>query len=198
MSFIARLRGMIEEKGRDRVIVDVNGVGYEVSVPGSTLARLGANGEAVALRTYTYVREDTIQLFGFLTQEELETFERLIGVSGIGPRGALAFLTEFTPGELAAAVDRQDVTAVARVKGVGRKTAERLVLELKGKLTATPSDGYVPAGAFAGDEAADMLASLNWTSAEIAAALASVPPAGALPVEERVRLALQRGGRFAG
>ncbi|HLZ72961.1 MAG TPA: Holliday junction branch migration protein RuvA [Dehalococcoidia bacterium] len=195
MTFIARLRGTIEEKGRDRVVVDVNGVGYEVSVPGSTLARLGAGGEAVTLRTFTYVREDTIQLFGFLTAEELETFERLLGVTGIGPRGALAFLTEFSPGELAAAVDRQDVTAVARVKGVGRKTAERLVLELRGKLSATPVDGYVPAGAFAGDEAADVLASLGWTSAEIAAALASVPAAGAMPVEERIRFALQKGGR---
>ncbi len=196
MSFIARLRGTIDEKGRDRVIVDVNGVGYELSVPGSTLARLGANGDAVTLRTYTYVREDTIQLFGFLSGEELETFERLLGVTGIGPRGALAFLTEFSPGELAAAVERQDITAVARVKGVGRKTAERLVLELKGKLSAAPADGYVPSGAFAGDEAADVLSSLNWTSTEIAAALAAVPPAGALPVEERVRLALQKGGRF--
>lgn len=196
MTFIARLRGTIEEKGRDRVIVDVQGVGYEVSVPGSTLARLGANGEPVALRTYTYVREDTIQLFGFLTQEELETFERLIAVSGIGPRGALAFLTEFSPGELAAAVEKHDTTALARVKGIGKRTAERLALDLKGKLTATPADGYVSAAAFAGDEAADVLASLGWTSAEIASALASVPPAGAAPVEDRVRLALRSGGRL--
>ena len=196
MSFIARLRGTIEEKGRDRVIVDVQGVGYEVSVPGSTLARLGAGGDPVALRTYTYLREDTLQLFGFLTQEELETFERLIGVSGIGPRGALAFLTEFSPGELAAAVEKHDTAALARVKGIGKRTAERLALDLKGKLTAAPADGYVSSAAFAGDEAADVLASLGWTGAEIAAALAAVPPAGAAPVEDRVRLALRNGGRL--
>lgn len=196
MTFIARLRGTIEEKGRDRVIVDVQGVGYELSVPGSTLARLGASGEPVTLRTFTYVREDTIQLFGFLTQEELETFERLIGVSGIGPRGALAFLTEFSPGELAAAVEKQDTTALARVKGVGKRTAERLALDLKGKLTAAPADGYVSSALFAGDEAADVLSSLGWTSAEIATALASVPAAGTAPVEDRVRLALRNGGRL--
>ncbi len=197
MTFIARLRGTIEEKGRDRVIVDVQGVGYEVSVPGSTLARLGANGEPVALRTYTYVRADTIQLFGFLTQEELETFERLIGVSGIGPRGALAFLTEFSPGELAAAVEKQDTAALARVKGIGKRTAERLALDLKGKLTATPADGYVSSAAFAGDEAAEFLASLSWSSAEIAAALARVPGPGQAPTEERVKLAIRALDRFA-
>ena len=167
-----------------------------MQVPGNTLARLGVNGEPVTLRTYTYVREDTIQLFGFLSSEELETFERLLGVSGIGPRGALAFLTEFSPGELAAAVERQDTAALARVKGVGKRTAERLALDLKGKLSAAPADGYVAAGAFAGDDAADALASLGLTSAEIAGALSSVPPPGALPVEDRIRLALRNRSRL--
>src|SRR5207302_9096835 len=128
-------------------VVDVEGVGYFVSVPGSTLAALGATGSEVKLRTYLYIREDVMQLFGFLTPEEQETFERLIAVSGIGPRGALSFLTQYSPAELSSAVERRDAAALARVKGVGRETAERVVLELEGKLRSSGGGaGWVASG----------------------------------------------------
>ena len=192
MSFIASLKGTLEEKGRDFIVVDVGGVGYEVSVPGSTLSRLGGVGEPVALRIFTLVREETLQLFGFLSNEEREAFERLLGVTGVGPRGALSFLTHFSPGDLAAAVEARDAVALTRVQGIGRKTADRLVLELRGKLSATASAGYVPAPDLAfGDDAADVLLSLGYTAQEVATALASVPPIGAAAVEERIKLGLR-------
>jgi Holliday junction DNA helicase RuvA len=190
MSYIARLRGTVEEKGRDYVILDVGGVGYEVLVPGSTLANVGATGEPVTLRTYLYVREDTLALYGFLTGEEKETFERLLGVTGIGPRNALAFLTQFSPAELSGIVERRDAAGLTRVKGIGRKTAERLILELQGKLGPAAAAGpYFPAGP-SGDDALEALLSFGITLAEASAALARVPAAGTISDAERVRLAL--------
>jgi len=191
MTFIARLRGVIEEKGRDFVVVDVGGVGYQVSVPGSTLSRLGAIGDGVTLRTYLYIREDIMQLFGFLTAEERESFAQLLGVTGIGPRSALSFLTHFSPGDLGAAVERKDAAALTRVKGIGRRTADRLLLELHGKLSASPSGGGLPpAPQRVVDDAAAALLSIGFTSAEVSGALAVVPASDMAPTEERVRQAL--------
>jgi holliday junction DNA helicase RuvA len=192
MSYIACLRGVVEEKGRDSVVVDVGGVGYEVMVPGSTLARIGAIGDPVTLRTVLYVREDALSLFGFLTQEEKVAFERLLGVTGIGPRSALAFLTQFSPAELGATVERRDAIALTRVKGIGRKTAERLLLELQGKLApaAEGSAPYFPSAA-TGDEALESLVSLGYSPAEASAALARGPASAEANVEERVILALR-------
>ncbi|MHB8574529.1 MAG: Holliday junction branch migration protein RuvA [Dehalococcoidia bacterium] len=199
MTYIARLRGTIDEKGRDYVIIDAAGVGYFVSVPGSTLASLGAVGSEVKLRTFLYIREDAMQLYGFLTQEEQETFERLIGVSGIGPKGALSFLTQFSPAELSASVERRDAGALARVKGVGKRTAERLIIELQGKLTAAGSgQSSTPFAAMAaGDEALEALIALGYSAAEASAALAHVPP-GSAPTGERVRIGLSALDRLRG
>jgi Holliday junction DNA helicase RuvA len=199
---IARLRGLVEEKGRDFIVVDVGGVGYQVFVSGATLATAGPSGSELTLRTFIYVREDALQLFGFLTAEEQETFERLLAVSGIGPRMALSFLTQFTPGELAEAVRGRDATALALVRGVGKRTAERMIIDLQGKLSATgagagdtPRSG--PAGP-AGDPAADALLAFGYTPAEAAAALAAVPGDDAVSVEERVMLALRQLDRTRG
>ncbi len=192
MSYISRLHGTVEEKGRDYVVVDVGGVGYELLVPGSTLANVGAVGEPVTLRTFLYVREDTLALYGFLTSEEKETFERLLGVTGIGPRNALAFLTQFSPAELSGIVERRDVTGLTRVKGVGRKTAERLILELQGKLgpaTSAAAGPYFPSGP-SGDDALEALLSFGISVSEASSALARVPAAGTIADAERVRLAL--------
>lgn len=191
MSYIARLRGAVEEKARDYVVVDVGGVGYEVNVPGSTLARVGATGDQVTLHTYLYVREDALQLYGFLTAEEKDTFVRLLSVTGIGPRNALSFLTQFTPGELSAAVEQRDAAILTRVKGIGRKTAERLILELQGKLK--PSGEAVPAFPLtsSSDEAIDALVAYGYTAAEASMALARVPASGQAPVEERIYQALR-------
>ena len=131
---IAYLRGRILEKHPNRVIVDVNGVGYDVFVPLSTFYGLGDAGAEIALRIHTHVREDALLLFGFATLLEQELFERLIGVSGIGPKVALAVLSGIEPEELIRAIERGDLARLTAIPGVGKKTSERIVLELKDRL----------------------------------------------------------------
>ena len=132
---IAFLRGTILDKQPNLIIVDVQGVGYEVHVPLSTYYELGDHGVEVALKIYTHVRDDALQLYGFLTSLEQQLFERLIGISGIGPKLAVAILSGIEPRELVTAVQRADVARLTGVPGIGRKTAERIVLELKDRLT---------------------------------------------------------------
>jgi Holliday junction DNA helicase RuvA len=131
---IAFLRGTVLDKHPDRLVIDVNGVGYEVFVPLSTYYDVGESGADVALRVHTHVREDTLQLFGFLTPLEQDVFQRLIAISGIGPKLALAVLSGMDAREVVASVQRADVARLTRVPGIGRKTAERIVLELKDRL----------------------------------------------------------------
>src|SRR4029079_17945240 len=131
---IAHLRGRITEKQPNRIVVDVNGVGYDVFVPLSTFYGLGDPGSGVALRIHTHVREDALALYGFATPLEQDLFERLIGVSGIGPRLALAVLSGMEPAELMRAIERSDVARLTSIPGVGKKTSERIVLELKDRL----------------------------------------------------------------
>jgi Holliday junction DNA helicase RuvA len=138
---IAYLSGALLEKHVQRLVVDVGGVGYEVLVPLSTFYAVGDPGGAVTLRVHTRVTDDAIQLFGFHTALEQRLFERLISVNGIGPKLALAVLSGIEPGELVRAVRQGDVARLTRTPGIGRKTAERLVLELKDRL---PTDDTVP------------------------------------------------------
>ena len=143
---IAHLQGRIFEKQPNRVIVDVQGVGYDVSVPLSTFYGLGNVGSDVALRIHTHVREDVIALYGFATRLELDLFDRLIGVSGIGPKLALAVLSGIEPDELIRAIEQTDVARLTSIPGVGKKTSERIVLELKDRLPkAPPSESPRPA-----------------------------------------------------
>lgn len=142
---IAHLRGRILEKQPNRVMVDVNGVGYEVFVPLSTFYGLGDSGADVSLRIHTHVREDMLALYGFATALELDLFHRLIGISGIGPKVGLAVLSGIEPVELVRAIKRGDVVRLTSIPGVGKKTAERVVMELKDRLppvraTATFAD----------------------------------------------------------
>jgi holliday junction DNA helicase RuvA len=131
---IAHLRGTILEKHPNRVVVDVAGVGYDVSVPLSTFYGLGEAGSDIALRIYTHVREDALALFGFATLLEQALFERLIGVSGIGPKLALAVLSGIEPVEFVRAVERADLARLSAIPGIGKKTSERIVLEMKDRL----------------------------------------------------------------
>jgi Holliday junction DNA helicase RuvA len=135
---IAYLRGRIFEKQPNRIVVDVDGVGYDVAVPLSTFYGLGEAGSEIALRIHTHVREDALALFGFATRIEQELFERLIGVSGIGPKVALAVLSGIEPAELVAAIERGDLARLTAIPGVGKKTSERIVLELKDRLPVAP------------------------------------------------------------
>lgn len=131
---IAHLRGRIFEKQPNRVVVDVDGVGYQVFVPLSTFYVVGEPGGEVALRIYTHVREDALALYGFATVLEQDLFERLIGISGIGPKLALSVLSGIEPLDLVQAIDRSDVGRLTGIPGVGKKTSERIVLELKDRL----------------------------------------------------------------
>lgn len=147
---IARLDGTVVEKREGAAVVDVNGVGYLVHVSATSLAAL-PEGERVRLRTYTHVREDALDLFGFATEEEEAVFRELIGVKNVGPRAAQNILSGIEPRELAAAVASGDVARLTRVPGVGKKTAERLVVELKEKLAtlaraASPRAAARPGG----------------------------------------------------
>ena len=131
---IASLRGNIIEKHPNRIVVDVNGVGYEVFVPLSTFYGLGDAGSPITVRIHTHVREDALLLYGFATLLEQELFERLIGVSGIGPKVALAVLSGIEPLDLIRAIERGDLARLTAIPGVGKKTSERIVLELKDRL----------------------------------------------------------------
>jgi holliday junction DNA helicase RuvA len=135
---IAHLRGSILEKHPNRIVIDVNGVGYDVFVPLSTFYGLGEPGAAIALRIHTHVREDALLLYGFATLLEQELFERLIGVSGIGAKVALAVLSGIEPPELVRAIERGDLARLTAIPGVGKKTSERIVLELKDRLPRAP------------------------------------------------------------
>ena len=156
---IAFLRGRLLEKRPNRIILDVSGVGYDVAVPLSTFYGLGESGADIALRIHTVVREDALALFGFSSSLEQDLFERLIAISGIGPKLALAVLSGIDPSELVRAIRAQDVARLTRIPGVGKKTAERIGLELKDRLpqAATPADA-----AIAGDDVrADLLSALT-------------------------------------
>jgi Holliday junction DNA helicase RuvA len=131
---IAHLRGTVLDKQPNRVTIDVHGVGYDVAVPVSTFYVVGDAGSEVALRIHTHVREDALALYGFATRLEQELFERLIGVSGIGPKLALAVLSGIEPADLVSAIQTSDVARLTSIPGVGKKTAERIVLEVKDRL----------------------------------------------------------------
>jgi Holliday junction DNA helicase RuvA len=131
---IAFLRGRVLEKQPNRVIVDVGGVGYDLAVPLSTFYTAGEPGSEITLRVHTHVREDQLALFGFATPLELTVFERLIGISGIGPKLALAVLSGIEPRELVSALHRGDVARLTKIPGVGKKTSERIILELRDRL----------------------------------------------------------------
>jgi holliday junction DNA helicase RuvA len=131
---IAHLHGRIFEKHPNRVVVEVSGVGYDVAVPLSTFYGLGDVGSEIGLRIHTHVREDALLLYGFATRLEQQLFERLIGVSGIGPKVALAVLSGIEPPELVRAIERGDLARLTAIPGVGKKTSERIVLELKDRL----------------------------------------------------------------
>ncbi len=138
---IAYLRGRILEKHPNRMVVDVSGVGYDVFVPLSTFYGLGDPGSDVTLRIHTHVREDALLLYGFATVLEQDLFERLIAISGIGPKVALAVLSGIEPPELVHAIERGDLARLTAIPGVGKKTSERIVLELKDRLPRMPVGG---------------------------------------------------------
>lgn len=171
---IGRLTGVIADKSPPQLLVDVAGVGYELDVPMSTFYNLPGLGERVSLLTHFVVREDAQQLFGFLTSAERDTFRQLVRISGVGPRMALALLSGLSVSELAATVSRQDSSRLVKVPGIGKKTAERLLLELKGKLAPALGASSTPASDAETDILQALLA-LGYSEREAAAALKTLP-----------------------
>ncbi len=164
---IARLRGILEEKSPDRIVLDVKGVGYDLRVPLSTYGALPDLGTEVRLLVHTHVRDDAISLFGFVSSRERFLFEKMIGVNGIGPRLAIALLSGLPPEELVEAIRSGEAACLCRIPGVGRKTAERLVVDLRDKLDSIagtgPGSSELPPGEGKGGEGAvleDVLSAL--------------------------------------
>jgi len=183
---IASVRGRILSRAPDHVVVETGGVGYKVFVP----RHPASEREEVLLHTHQVVREDGQFLFGFETREELALFELIIGVSGVGPRAALAILSVSRPVDVAAAIAAGDAAALAKAPGVGKKTAERLIVDLRSKV------GRVAIGPVSGelsspDEAMAALRALGYTLAEAQQALSGVPAAGIVTTEERLSSALR-------
>ena len=199
---LAHIEGTVAEKNTDSVVIDANGVGFELNVSAATLSACPRMGESVKLYTYLAVREDAMELFGFSSREEKKMFLRLIGVSGIGPRTALGVLSALSVHDLSVALVTGDANTLSRAPGIGKKTAQRLVLELKDKvdseeLTASGvQPAFVPAAKSAEAEAIEALTALGYTAAESAKAVSGV--AGQSDsANELVRLALRRlGGGF--
>jgi holliday junction DNA helicase RuvA len=190
---IHRLRGQLVEKDMESVVVDVGGVGYRASASTNTLRALPSLGEECVLHTRMVVREDAMLLFGFAGREERAAFDSLTAVSKIGPKLALAILSAMVPQDIAEAVGRGDVVKLASVPGLGKKTAERLVLELRGKNLAAFDPGLV-GGNVGGPyvEAREALTALGYTLEEAERALKEVPPQDS--VQRYVKEALRRIG----
>ena len=187
---IGRLSGLLAEKTPPQILLDVAGVGYEVDVPMSTFYNLPGIGERVTLLTHFVVREDAQVLFGFLSAAERDAFRQLVKISGVGPRTALAVLSGLSVTELAQAVTTQDGARLVKVPGIGKKTAERLLLELKGKLG--PDLALPPAAAALGDAGTDIvqaLVALGYNDREAQAALKALPKD--VGVSEGIKLALK-------
>lgn len=186
---IGRLHGKLIEKTPPQVLVDVGGVGYEVDVPMSTFCNLPAEGSEITLLTHFIVREDAQLLYGFATAAERQTFRALIRISGVGPRIALAVLSGMSAQDLADAVEQGNATLLTRVPGIGKKTADRLVLELKGKLAG---NAFAPAGGAASAAQADILSALmalGYSEREAQASVRALP--AEVTVSEGIRLALK-------
>src|SRR5439155_21492638 len=186
---IASVRGSVIARGADHVVVDVRGLGYKVFVP-----RYPA-GDEILLHTHQVIREDAQALYGFETPEELALFEMLIGVSGVGPKAAMAILSVARPAEIAGAIASGDAAALARAPGVGKKTAERLIVDLKSKIGRVTGLPVTLGSHIAEDDAHAALVALGYTPSEATSALGDAPPKGSATTEERLAAALRGTGR---
>lgn len=187
---IGRLRGEIADKTAETVLLDVNGVGYEVAVTPSTVAALPAVGQPAVLHTHLHVREEILALYGFASSDERNVFQTLIGVSGVGPKLALAVLATLRPDDLRHVVLSEDVAALTAVPGIGQRSAQKLLLELRPKLDVP--DSPLQAGSTVA-EVREALESLGYQSPEIRDVLRDLPAEGS--VEDSLRQALQELGR---
>lgn len=187
---IGRVRGVLLEKHPPQVLLDVQGLGYEIDVPMSTFYDLPATGSEVTLYTHLLIREDAHLLFGFATESERQIFRQLLKISGVGARTALALLSGLSIGELHDAVRAQDTTYLIRVPGIGKKTAERLLLELRDKLDAvSPALENIRSSATENDDIYNALLALGYSDREVKKVVKQMP--ANLSVSDGIRQALQ-------
>lgn len=185
---IGRITGKLVEKHPPQVVIDAHGVGYEIDVPMSTFYNLPATGETVTLHTQLIVREDAHLLYGFGSEEERKVFRQLLKISGVGPKLALSVLSGLSIGDLAQAVASQEAGRLTKIPGVGKKTAERLLLELKDKLDVVVG-GRAVKPASSGDDAMNALLALGYNDREAQMALKQIPEG--LSLSEKIRAALK-------
>ncbi len=190
---ITSVQGILEWRGMDQVFVNVGGVSFQVFTPTSTLEKLGPVGGKVRLHTYFYLnlRTGVVALYGFASPEERAIFQTLLGITGIGPKLGLSLLSSTSPNQIISAVATDNVDFFTRVPGFGKKTASRLLLELKGALEKGKLGMPVTVVAQVDTDVAAALAALGYTPAEINHAVASLPDSESLTTEERIKLALQ-------
>lgn len=201
---IAYVKGIIAEITEDNVVLDLNGVGYNIRISAATAQRLPGIGEEVKIHTYTMVREDAFLLYGFLTRDDLDIFKKCITVNGIGPKGALAILSVMDADSLRFAILSGDAKAIARAPGIGAKTAERLILDLKDKISIDDTminreilrsqngAGFGSAESEAGKEAVEALVALGYGQTESLKAVHRVENAGELDSGELLKAALKK------
>jgi Holliday junction DNA helicase RuvA len=198
----AYIKGVLSEVMENTIVVENHGIGYEISVPGQVLDYLPSVGEEVRIYTYHYVREDAILLYGFLTKEDVRIFKMLIGVSGIGPKGALAILSVLSTDELRFAILGEDAKAIAKAPGVGAKTAQRVIIELRDKLSLEDAFEQKLAnqagnleknvGSEAKNEAILALTALGYTQSEALRALQGIEIREDMQVEDILKEALKK------
>ena len=187
---IASLKGRLQALGGDGAIIDVHGIGFRVYMPTSTMSTLGAIGDEVELHTHFHLREDNATLYGFAALEELGLFQTLIGVSGLGPKLALAMLSAMSVDKLAMAIAGGGADLLSEIPGIGRKTANRIILELKEKIAAGWLTAPPPEFAEENAEVLSALVSLGYSVREATHAVAALPADPTLTLEEKIRLAL--------
>jgi len=199
---IAFVKGEIAAMSEDAVVIDAGHIGYDVRISTGTANLLPGMGQEVRLHTYTHVREDAFQLYGFLTRDDREIFKQLISVSGIGPKGGLAVLSVMSADDLRFAIMAADATAISRAPGIGKKTAERIILELREKVAPeaafmpgeTKARGIMGAGAYessAKNEAVEALVALGYGASEALRAVKKVEPGADMDTETILKAALK-------
>ncbi len=188
---IERIRGRLEERADDSVVIDLGAVCLRVHTSKTTVANVGQIGDPVTLYSYLYLREDAVALYGFSSLAERELFEKLLGVTGVGPRAAQAVLSVLPPTALREAIDGENVDALVRVPGVGRKTAQRIILELKGKLVPLGTTLRGPAPSSVDGDLLGVMMGLGYSAAEASEALRGVMNLEGLSDEDRLRAALR-------
>ena len=189
---IASLNGTVLSKKPEGIIIDVSGIGYHVRIPLCSLGDIPGPGEKVFLHTYTHVREDALQLFGFLSEEERKVFTTLMGISGIGPKLGLAILSGMSVYRFIEAVSNEDVSLLSTIPGLGNKTSARVILELRGKLPSLEADGqHVSAEKSATDDAISALVNLGYKRPSSEKAVDKAVKSGAEPIEHIIKEALK-------